>query len=208
MSLINEALKRAKEAHQQAPVPPPDLPFRPVEPGQQRARRGLGLLLPALLGVVALLALFLVWQYAQTHKPTVTTAASTPFAPPTPRATAPAVAPQPDLSVRPASAPLHVGAATNTLAVTPTTEPTNAPPADAILSNATNATAVVAASSPQPAPLRLQGILYNPKRPSAMISGRTVFVGDRLGEFRVMTIDKDSATLVGDGQTNVLSLAD
>ena len=32
MSLINDALKRAKEAQQQAPLPQPDLPFRPIEP--------------------------------------------------------------------------------------------------------------------------------------------------------------------------------
>jgi hypothetical protein len=39
-----------------------------------------------------------------------------------------------------------------------------------------------------------------------MISGKTVFVGDRVGECRVVAIEKDSATLVGAGQTNVLSL--
>ena len=39
-----------------------------------------------------------------------------------------------------------------------------------------------------------------------MISGRTVFIGDKLGDLRVVAIDKDSATLAGAGQTNILSL--
>jgi hypothetical protein len=39
-----------------------------------------------------------------------------------------------------------------------------------------------------------------------MISGKTLFVGDKLGDLRVVAIDKESATLVGGGQTNVLSL--
>jgi len=42
MSLINDALRRAKEAQKDAPLPTSrDLPFRPVEPALQRARRGL-----------------------------------------------------------------------------------------------------------------------------------------------------------------------
>jgi hypothetical protein len=59
---------------------------------------------------------------------------------------------------------------------------------------------------PKPAPLRLQAIIFSPKRPSAMISGKTLFVGDKLGDLRVVAIDQDSATLAGAGQTNVLSL--
>jgi hypothetical protein len=39
-----------------------------------------------------------------------------------------------------------------------------------------------------------------------MIGGKTLFVGDKLGDLRVVAIDKESATLVGAGQTNVLSL--
>ncbi len=62
MSLINDALKRAREAQQQArPTLLPGPQLRPVEPAQQ-ARHGLGLLLPVALGVVALFGLFLVWR--------------------------------------------------------------------------------------------------------------------------------------------------
>ena len=56
--------------------------------------------------------------------------------------------------------------------------------------------------------LRLQAIVFNPRRPSAMIGGKTLFVGDRVGDMRVMAIDKESATLTGAGQTNVLVLSE
>jgi hypothetical protein len=39
-----------------------------------------------------------------------------------------------------------------------------------------------------------------------MISGRTLFIGDRLGGLRLVAIDRQSATLIGHGRTNVLSL--
>ena len=71
---------------------------------------------------------------------------------------------------------------------------------------ATNAVAIAPAPQPKPAPLRLQAIVFNPKRPSALISGKTLFLGDKLGDARVVAIDRESATLVGGGKTNVLSL--
>jgi hypothetical protein len=49
--------------------------------------------------------------------------------------------------------------------------------------------------------------MFHPTRPSAMISGRLLFVGDKAGEFRVTAISQDSATLVGGGQTNLLKLS-
>lgn len=60
MSLINDALKRAKEVQQDmAPPPAPNLQLRPVEPGQGM-RRSFGLLVPAALAVVAVVLLLLV----------------------------------------------------------------------------------------------------------------------------------------------------
>jgi hypothetical protein len=86
----------------------------------------------------------------------------------------------------------------------------SAPPAptvaDTQASDATNAVAVIAAP-PKPAPLRLQAIIFNPSRPSALISGKTLFIGEKLGALRVVAIDQESATLVGPGLTNVLSLS-
>jgi hypothetical protein len=222
MSLINDALKRAKEANQQTPLPQADLPLRPVEPGQQRGLRGLGLLQPAGLAVAALLVLFLVWQLAHTRQATgpIEAAARTAPAPqitPTPPpalvsadagAAAPAVGTRPGWPVQPASAPAPVSAPTGALAADPTVEWTNALVADTQERDATIATPVAAPAPPKPAPLRLQGILFNPRRPSAMISGKTVFVGDKVGGFRVAAIDQDSVTLAGAGQTKVLSLSE
>jgi hypothetical protein len=59
---------------------------------------------------------------------------------------------------------------------------------------------------PKPAPLTLQGIVFNPRRPSVVINGKTLFVGDRIGQFRVAAIRPDSATLVASGRTNLLSM--
>jgi hypothetical protein len=48
--------------------------------------------------------------------------------------------------------------------------------------------------------------VFNPKRPSAQINGKTLFIGDKLGDSRVVAIGQESATLVGAGKTNVLIL--
>jgi hypothetical protein len=59
----------------------------------------------------------------------------------------------------------------------------------------------------KPAP-KLQAVVYDPKRPSAIISGKSVFKGDKVGEFSVVGITQESVTLVGSGQTNVLVLGE
>ncbi len=71
-------------------------------------------------------------------------------------------------------------------------------------SDATNSVAIT--PPPKPAPLRLQAIVFNPQRPSALISGKTLFIGDKLGDARVVAIDQESATLVSAGKTNLLTL--
>jgi hypothetical protein len=208
MSLINDALRRAKDAQQQAPLPPSqDLPFRPVEPAQQRARRGLGLLLPAALAVVGLLVLLSAWIWTQTR------GVATPGEVNARTARSPqAATPAPTLAAQPAtvqessspSAP-NTGAAA-TLAANATSAPADDPLASVGESDTTNVPAMTPPPPPKPAPLRLQAIIFSPKRPSAMISGKTLFVGDKLGDLRVVAIDQESATLAGAGQTNVLSL--
>jgi hypothetical protein len=66
---------------------------------------------------------------------------------------------------------------------------------------------VAAETAPSgPPPIRLQAIVFHPTRPSAMINGRTLFVGDMVGDMRLVAIGRESATLVGAGQTNLLTL--
>jgi len=212
MSLINDALRRAKDAQQQSPPQPPlDLPFRPVEPAQQCARRGLGLLLPVALVMVALLGLLSAWQWVQRRDSTGTTEVNArtarvarviPAAQPA-SAPAAALAAQPDPAVQPDSS-----SSPATLAADATSAAINGPAADAQESEVTDTAAMTPPPPPKPAPLRLQAIVFNPRRPSAMISGKTLFVGDKLGALRVAAIDHESATLVGAGQTNILSLAE
>ena len=56
------------------------------------------------------------------------------------------------------------------------------------------------------ADFRLQGILYRKSKPSALINGQTVFVGDNISGGRVVAIDSQSATLEISGQQKVLKL--
>ena len=208
MSLINDALRRAKEAQQQTPPPPsPEPPFRPVEPAQQCARRGLGLLLPAALAAVALLVLLLAWVWAH-PRGTATPIEVNARTASTPQATAPASALpiQPAPIQAPAPAPAPTTPLGPSLAVNATDTPPDEPLAGSEETETTNAPAITPPLPPKPAPLRLQAIIYNPRRPSAMIGGKTLFVGDKVGDLRVVAIDKESATLAGAGKTNVLSL--
>jgi hypothetical protein len=55
-----------------------------------------------------------------------------------------------------------------------------------------------------PKPTRVQGIFYDPVHPWAIISGRTVYVGDSVDGMRVAAISRGAITLVGNGQTNTL----
>jgi hypothetical protein len=179
MSLINDALQRAKTVQQIHPPAAADLPLRPVEPARQQTR-GPGLVLPATLATVLLAGIFSWWLLNHARH-----AAKAPE-------TTPAIA------VSPAPAPAPVPAAERGKA----NEPASASEHAAVAANETIATAEVA----KPAPLKLQAITFNPARPSAIVSGKTVFVGDRFREFRVLKIGVDSITLVNETQTNVLTL--
>jgi hypothetical protein len=72
------------------------------------------------------------------------------------------------------------------------------------------APASMAPSSPPPAPPpepRLQGIVFAPTRPWAIVNGKTVRVGDWLGEFRVKAISPRGVVLEkADGSQKKLGL--
>jgi len=184
MSLINDALKRAAKA--QPPATPaesqPTLPLQPAEPTSP-ARQGLGVALPIGLALVALLALFLCWRMAH-----LVVAAKSETPAPASTADSTNQASQ-AVAAAPASAKVpNVGAGSNGPGETATNDPTaDVPPA-------------------KPLPPRLQGITYNPRNPSALIGGKTVFVGEHVGPYRVTAISRDSATVVGNGETNLLLL--
>jgi len=105
--------------------------------------------------------------------------------PPPPLATVPATAPQ-------LSPTQQVESVSNsTLAATNTTSVSNE---------------VAAVPPPPPPEPKLQGILFDPTRPCAIVDGATVFIGGRVGEFRVTAISKDKVTLKSGTGTKVLSL--
>jgi len=210
MSLINDALKKAREAQQTAPPPPASEPrFKPAEPDIE-GRHRFGVAVPIALALLALAGLALVWRVS--HQPSraelQNVQAKSPATPDTAQPPAPVraadavenQAPDQAAAASPSAAQSSPPAsATRALA------PTNAAPAEAALP-ITNVVPVAAAPT-RPAP-KLQGIVYNPKRPSALIDGKTLFVGDRFGAFRVMAISHDTVTLTGAGVTNLLSLSD
>ncbi len=227
MSLINDALKRAR----QAPVPPvPDLQFRGVEPAFERSKKKS--VLPLLvLGLGAVLGGLLLWNFSH---PNIATSQASPVATPPaqastapaaslPEASTPAQTPAKQaVSTAPAPTDIAAGAHPNVVAQpnpaqAPATQPavqarseqstaTQATPAP--LLPATNIVAAVETAPPPPPPLKLQGVTFDPRRPSAVISGKTVFLGDHVRELRVVAIKQDSVTLANGSQRTVLTLAE
>jgi hypothetical protein len=194
MSLINDALKRAKEAQENQPPPSAPQPsFISAGETQPAGRRGP--LLPfAFLGLVGLLLVIVLWQWNQLRgAPEQVRAVSAQASPvtlsPEPAPPAPVV-PATGVTVQspPTNAPEPLSAAPAAPAEPASVAPTNAPP------------------PPQPAPLRLQAIIYSPDRPSATISGKSLFIGERIRDFRLARIDQNSVTLVSATETNLLEL--
>ena len=62
------------------------------------------------------------------------------------------------------------------------------------------------AEPPKPE-FKLQGIFFNPTRPSAVVNDRTVYVGDRVSGWHVKVITPKAVTLASASETNVLSLS-
>ncbi len=211
MSLINDALKRAKQAQQEAPPPPPsNTDLRPVEQ-RQYGRPSVGLAVPVLLGIASLVLLFLLWQTARNSnlQTTLEVNARTKTPAPAPAQTSAEPAPRVPTTQPVSPAPAPSAAVAASTAHDPTAQvSSNALPvaATAIVEPSTNPVPVLAVTPPKPALPKLQAIIYNPNRPSVMIGGKSLFIGDRLGEFRVRAIDQETVTLVSASQTNVLTL--
>jgi hypothetical protein len=215
MSLINDALKRARQTQQEAaPAAPPNLQFRPVEPAQRVVRHGVGLMLPIAFAVIALLGLLFLWQVqknapnksADTSNETTVVAHAREIPENPPLATAPVVSltEQTKSSVR-SPLPLQTRVASSVVPVA-NADDISAPSAKVQENSSSAATPGADTGPAKPAPLKLQAIVFNPSRPSAIINGRTLFIGDKMGTFRVVAIGEDTATLAGSGLTNVLTL--
>lgn len=94
-------------------------------------------------------------------------------------------------------------------AATPPVAPVPPPVARSVAPQATQQMAVASEPVVKPQPTnvpppvkppgmpKLQGIDYSHTDPSAIVDGKTVHPGDRLHEYRVKAISKDTVTLVG-----------
>lgn len=195
--MINDALRRAKAAQDKAQPPEDSKPqFRPVDPAAPMHTRSI---LPYFIGAVILVATIafsaIVLTRAQQRRTQIDGAAGK------------VVAVDGALPVQArAASPAEDGQKiADDAALKPKTEAAKGTAGEASDETAaTNAVAVVAPLKP-PEP-RLQAIFYSPKRPSAMIDGKTYLVGDKLREFKITAIDTQSATLVSAARTNVLVL--
>ena len=168
MSLVNDALKRAKQSQQENPTPTPELAFRPVEPANEGQPGSPLLFFGAFVGLVVVIGGcgLLIWGMTSKRGADVQAEART-LAEPVP-------------------------------AVVPTVEPVVAPVA-------TNSQPEVV-EPPKPE-FKLQGIFFNPTRPSAVVNDRTVYVGDRVSGLHVRAITSEAVTLTSATETNVLSLS-
>jgi hypothetical protein len=181
MSLVNDALKRATEAQKKISSEPPKLPLRPAMPPQE-APRGFGLAWPLSLVLFISMICVLAWFNRQDHSMQVQ--ARTPASKANVKGSA-------DANQTSASAqPIVPGKA----GVAAGSQLTN-PPVPVI--------EPVAAKLP---PLKLQAVFFNPQHPSAVIEGKTVFVGDSVRDLKVVAIASKSALLISATETNLLTL--
>jgi biotin carboxyl carrier protein len=202
MSLINDALKRAQQAQdKQPPGQPPGQPLRlaPAEPSSSR-------LWPVAL-VCLLLAVVVsaggIWYLHKTQpglfhslKQAVQGAVNT-----TPVPLKPTIIIMPPVKQTPAAPAQPPAAAPAPYVVQPLTPYVPPPPAPVSDSSAAAA---------MPPNLTLQGVLYRPDRPAAIINGRTVYVGDQVGDGNgvgiIKSITTDTVTVLWAGQLIQLHL--
>ena len=188
MSLINDALKRAKQAQQQGSPQAPKVQFRPVEPARQQVKKNHTAVWIAALIIAGLIIGFVFRQLTRENKtasPKEVKAREIVPANPIPQETAPTAQVPP--AVATASAPKSAGHESSAQSAAPVP--------------------VIQQEEPRIVP-KLQAVVFDPRRPSAIISGRSVFVGDRVNDLRVVAISQESVTLAGNGQTNVLALGE
>jgi hypothetical protein len=170
MSLINDALKRARQS-QQVNIPGGP-PLRPVEPS---SGGGMGWILLAVIILLLVAASFFIGMALSKRKPeTVATAPEISQTQQVASVTAAAISGVPISAPAPAS---------------------NAPSSVSI----NNQTAAISNSIPQPPPPppqpKLQGIIFTPPKPWAIVNGKTVYVGDSVGDFTVKEISRNAVTL-------------
>lgn len=219
MSLINDALKRAQEIQEATPpVLDTRTQYKPAEP-QPSADSGRAWLPPiaAILLLTAAVVGGVNWLRSN-PKPNRETPALAERADEADEATlAVASTTVPDAAVAPPdepafkTEPVHDTAPAIPLAQPTTTiaaAPAPIPQPAAVEPPAAASAPPPAAPTPDPAAsLKLQAIIAHPQRPSAIVNGKSLFVGDRLGGLQLVAVSAESVTFSGSGRDHIVRLA-
>jgi hypothetical protein len=203
MSLINDALKRAREAERQRGSTQPDMPLQPVEPVRRNNPSSRGLV----VGIVVVALGFSIWffaQWANTNSPSPESQLAGPTDTPAPVGTpseltniAPTLSPSPAPIAEIQSTPLPTVAAdqdSQTVPDLPTDTPVALDPTSTLQPGA-------AADAPAPPPsndpleLRLQSIIYRQRNPIVVINGQMLQKGDSIADAQIIDIQRDQVTL-------------
>jgi len=181
MSLINDALRKASQN------PAPSGPAETKEPlhvaAHQPPSRWPMFVVPPLVALVFAAGTFLVMRGWQSGRPVSAKEGKPEIA---------AAKPATDDSSAPASAnvaPAKAGTPNAAVAAT--------------VAGSTNVEAAVPETFPT---VKLQGLIWDPKRPSVVINGKSLFVGEKVDRVKVTAIDEESVTVVWNGQQRVLTL--
>lgn len=209
MSLINDALKRARQARPQNPFD--GQPVALLQPVDYAARPNwifrmiIGLLvLGSLTGAGWFFAKW--WNSGGESRGGVHAAAGpTPTEPPKlKRRDRQPIKVDTNIIVRTNFAAAHPSEPTAQSAATNT--PVTAPPTNAAVVAAQTNVAVPPAPPSPFGDLKLQSIIYREDKPAAVINGEMLFVGDEIRAAHVLKIERQSVTIERKGETNELRL--
>jgi hypothetical protein len=208
MSLINDALKRAKQAQAQNPFG--GQPAVPLQPVDDTGRPNYWLRSGAALLVIGTLAcsgwFFWKWWGSRGERSPALAAneakadlAAQSKTPPQPSARKSIIQVSTNIVVRSNAAvtskPVVLSAPTNaSISTSQNTAAAPTPPAE---------------PAPPPSPfadLKLRSIIYREDRPAAVINGDMLYLGDEIRGARVVRIDRHSVTVERNGETNELRL--
>jgi len=210
MSLINDALKRAKQGQQQNPFG--GQPIRPLQPADYAARSNYPLRFALAVLLVAALALsgWFFWKWWRSSGESHQTAGGE----------STTAAENSKTSAKPVQRKQLIKVSTNIVVRTNSVgSPQSEALAQVVSSNSsisapqTNAAAfasptnVAAPAPPSPfADLKLQSIIFSEDKRAAGINGELLYVGDEIRGARVRKIERQSVTVERNGETNVLRL--
>lgn len=189
MSLVNDALKRAKATAPKNAAPAAVGPMRAAEAGQRP--KDSSFLMAMLILVILLLAGLLLWQWFRGDGGELKARANT----------IPGVSKAESSPAVGQALPVPVQSAPETKPTTTVPENAAAAPDKTVATNLT----VVEPPKTLPITYKLQSVVYLPKNPSAVINGRVVLVDNIVDGARVVAIGPGTATIVtSTGQTKVL----